>query len=105
MGQEEQGDDLVILATVIGILHNTTTDRWHPIVFRDSPLPGGVESPRRLRSLGHHTTGFATREDALAWGDSEPGLAGVPVDAQCCLEWNGDDVPAMVCFYSEGRIV
>ncbi len=50
-----------------GILHNTATDTYHPILYRDSPLPGGVTHPRRLRSIGHHTKGFSTLEEALRY--------------------------------------
>ena len=48
---------------VIGMLHNHETDRYHPIIFHESPRPSG--GPMRHKSSGHHTTGFDTREEAL----------------------------------------
>ena len=50
---------------IIGMLHNITTGRFHPIVFFESPLPGEGK-PTRHKSKNHHTEGFATREEALA---------------------------------------
>jgi hypothetical protein len=38
--------------------------KWYPIIFKVSPLPGGVTTPMRLKSMGHHTQGFADKESA-----------------------------------------
>jgi hypothetical protein len=50
------------------ILHNTVTDRWHPIEFYACPLPSDPEfnTPRHY-SLGHHTDGIASKEAAIMY--------------------------------------
>ena len=47
----------MLLKTVIATLHNDKTDRWHPIFFVESPLPGDCLAVR-YKSKGHHTDGF-----------------------------------------------
>ena len=48
-----------------GLLHNTRTDRWHPVVFYASPLPSEAgERVCRHFSRETHTAGFATRAEA-----------------------------------------
>jgi len=101
----------MLLNPIIAMLHNTTTDRWHPIVFCEAPLPSCDigESPVRHKSSGHHTTGFATRDEALAAcvaikAQMQPEAIG---DIQECLDkafpWDGDGVPAMVVFFQEAN--
>ena len=46
----------------VGLMTDGT--KWYPIIFKDSPLPGGVSIPRRMKSMGHHTQGFLTKEAA-----------------------------------------
>lgn len=48
------------------IQHALSTGRFHPAWYRESPLPGGVTHPRRFKSGGHHTEGYATAEEAQA---------------------------------------
>jgi hypothetical protein len=76
-----------------GIIINTETGRFHPVVFRPAPLPGGSELPR-YKSLGHHTTGFDTEDEAIAWAKEGPDRSFI--DHR--WEWNGKDVPALVIF-------
>lgn len=48
--------------------HDLTTDRWHPMYWRESPRPSYQPGDwRRVRSGGHHTTGFATEAEAKAF--------------------------------------
>jgi len=99
----------MLLNPVVANLHNTQTDRFHPILFCESPLPGllPAEKPVRHRSKSHHTQGFATRDEALAECDRMveqlAGESGGPV--RLCLQkdfaWDGADVPAMVVFFVE----
>lgn len=81
------------------MLHNTATNRWHPIYFRDGPLPGPDEpgKPRRLKSKGHHTNGFDTRELAEA-SMAEGPLKDVPYDRDAVFPWDGEDIPAITWF-------
>lgn len=100
----------MIFNPIFGILHNTTTNRYHPITFGEKPLPGGpdADKPVRHKSLGHHTEGFDTREQALRWIDENKGK--IP-DSRLCVDkdfdWDGADVPAMVVFFSErdGKLI
>lgn len=57
--------------STIGMLHNTETNRFHPILFHESPRPSG--GPMRSKSSGHHTVGFDTREEALKYIDTDLG--------------------------------
>ncbi|UPT99356.1 hypothetical protein J4G48_0015435 [Bradyrhizobium barranii subsp. apii] len=91
-----------------GILHNAATGRFHPIVFRLAPMPGGADSAlsaQRYKSKGHHTEGFATLDEAKAWIGTEPapGFTMVPTGEE--WEWDGTDVPALVQFYEVERLI
>lgn len=49
------------------ILSNVSKGTYHPIFYYESPLPGPIEdrpSVIRFKSKMHHTTGFATLEEA-----------------------------------------
>jgi hypothetical protein len=97
---------------VIAMLHNLKDNRYHPILFLESPLPGppSPDTPVRHKSTGHHTTGFATREEALTYVRGEfleivkTKFIGEP---RLCLQkdfpWDGDETPAMVVFFSEAE--
>lgn len=93
---------------VIGILHNKKENRWHPIVFDESPMPGphDPETMVRFRSKMHHTGGFATREEAATNAKGELmerlGAAQLAIDAD--LAWDGDGVPAITAFLFEGSL-
>ena len=70
----------------VGILVNLATGRFHPIVFRPAPLPGGAslaDGTERYRSKGHHTNGFDTEEEAVAWVRQHPEL----MLTACKWEW------------------
>lgn len=69
--------------TSAAILHNTATDRYHPLLFRASPC---ATRPDRQRSAGHHTAGFDTLELARAYVRDEYEL-----DAAILLNWDGSD--------------
>lgn len=99
----------MLLNPIIGMIHNTTAETWHPVVFVESPLPGppSPDKPIRHKSKGHHTTGFKTRDEAVAeatamkarmTGDSigEPRLV---LDRD--FPWDGNGIPAMVEYFIE----
>jgi hypothetical protein len=92
-----------------GMLFNTKEKRWHPILFVESPLPGpsSDDKPIRLKSKGHHTTGFATREEALAEikkisADIQPDPI---MDLEKDIPWDGEDIPAMVVLLADKKLV
>lgn len=90
---------------LIQMLKNVTKNTWHPIMYVEKPLPGGLDTDAnnnivRFKSKGHHTAGFATREEAIASLDDLKArminymfLSNVTVDVETDLEWNGDDIP------------
>lgn len=91
---------------IFAMLYNTKLERWHPILFVERPLPGpySPDKPVRHKSHGHHTEGFATREEALASIDEytkRPGLEGCRLELDADMEWDGEDMPAMVMFFGE----
>jgi hypothetical protein len=87
---------------VIGNLHNIKTNRYHPIVFRTNPIPSDPENEMgRTKSIGHHTTGFDTRDLAI----EECNNIANKTNGQLCIEkdfiWDGEDIPVMVTFFKE----
>lgn len=51
-----------------GMIRDSHTGRFHPVILKESPLPGppSDDKPVRFKSHGHHTTGFESRDDAIA---------------------------------------
>jgi len=80
-----------------GILHNTKTGRFHPITFRIAPMPGNAEQgpAYRHKSLGHHTEGFDTLEQAQEWVTNDPNCD----DRGTTYLWDGEGIPAMVDWF------
>lgn len=99
-----------MLNPIIGMLHNTKDNRWHPIVFEEKPLPGDTPAVR-YKSKMHHTTGFKSRDAALENARTECFDAvrnnSFGDDPRFCLEkdfeWDGNDIPAMVVFFVNGQ--
>jgi hypothetical protein len=90
----------MLLNPIIANLHNTKTDRYHPILFTERPLPGG-SGPVRHKSVGHHTVGFDTRDEAIAECRkmSENPDCGGRLCVEKDFEWDGEGTPAMVVFF------
>lgn len=94
---------------IVALIHNAKLNRWHTVVYRESPLPGNA-GPMRHKSFGHHTDGFATRELAVA--DAEATAKKI-IEAKlwttCLLalgddmEWDGEDIPADVAFFIDNK--
>jgi hypothetical protein len=79
-----------------GMLFNTKTNRYHPIVFRPAPLLSDETNYFRYKSKGHHTGGFDTIEEAKASiNDKEY------YDTGMVWDWDGIDIPAMVQWFSK----
>lgn len=81
------------------MLQNTVSGRWHPILFRPAPLPGGKDSDlaaQRYRSLGHHTEGFATKEEAMAHIEASDKMEWRGL----IWEWDGEGTPAMTEWFA-----
>ncbi len=98
---------MLLLEPVVLLLKNTKTDKYHPIVYQLSPPPHSEksESPKRWKSKGHTTDGFELNEaketankylKALHNGGSNP----IHYSFDNIAEWNGEDVPASVCFFN-----
>jgi hypothetical protein len=85
-----------------GILLNTATGRYHPIIFRPAPMPGGAiasMSAQRYRSAGHHTTGFATLAEAEAYITEHPEWTATGAT----WEWDGEGAPALTEWLAASR--
>jgi hypothetical protein len=81
-----------------GILINEATGRYHPILFRRAPMPGNGDEKlvmKRYKSIGHHTAGLDTLEQArqniVELGFSDTGVV---------WSWDGKDIPAMVQWFT-----
>lgn len=95
---------------LITITLNRATGRYHPFLWVESPLPSDDHTPSsvvRFKSKMHHTSGFATLEDArrsatedlpgrvvLAYGRA-PDVRANDIDED---EWTADEIPARVIF-------
>lgn len=93
------------MEALVMMLHNTTENKYHPIFYLESPLPGGMESEGnqnliRYKSKGHHTTGFETRDKAIESVNNEligqiKSIGYIPnLELDEDLSWDGKDIPA-----------
>lgn len=93
----------MLLNPIFAMLQNTKTDRYHPILFAESPMAGPEYEgkPVRHRSKGHHTDGFSTRDEALQSIEDTIEKMGQPCGKSLRKEfpWDGEDIPAMVVFF------
>lgn len=79
-----------------GVLKNTSTGKFHPVCFRIHPRPSETLDANqincRYKSVGHHTNGFVTMEEADKFiADQKDWQASGIV-----WEWNGTDIPAII---------
>src|SRR4051812_35611179 len=94
---------VIFIDPIVAMLHNQKTDRWHPILFVGSPLPGG-DGPMRHKSKGHHTAGFDTREQAdVGANELKDQVIGARM-VDTVFEWDGEDMPAMVEFFPDRHL-
>lgn len=86
-----------------GVLRNMKDGRFHPIIFRMAPMPGAADvelMAQRFKSMGHHTQGFASMDEVSAYfADPEVIAKGIK-DTGRKWDWDGEEVPAMVEFFS-----
>lgn len=93
------------MQALVMMLHNTALNKYHPIFYLESPLPGGSESDGnkhfiRYKSKGHHTTGFDSRDKALDSINNElieqiKSIGYTPnLELDGDLIWDGKDIPA-----------
>ena len=86
----------------LGIVRNTATGRFHPMFYREYPLPGPGPHPIvRFKSGGHHTEGLETRSEAEAYNEEQ--RAKLVEMGQPCRdgliadwEWDGEGMPVDV---------
>lgn len=88
---------------IVAMLLNQATNRYHPVVFAMAPLPGGhtSEGGERYKTRGHHTTGFESRDEAVAFAEKEY-VARIPGGRPALggdILWDGQDTPAMSIFF------
>lgn len=82
-----------------GILINKKTGRFHPIIFRRAPLPSegfaDEKQVQRHKSIGHHTDGFDTIEEAEKHLNDSTSAE----DKGSRWEWDGETMPALVHWF------
>lgn len=91
-----------------GILKNTSTGRFHPIPFRRAPMPGGADAAmtaQRYKSIGHHTSGYPTLEEAQAYIATRHSPENQMVFTGVIWDWDGTGVPAMVEFFNLEAVI
>lgn len=107
-------DKIFMLNPVFGMLYNTSQKRWHPILFEYHPFPGPDDDRRpdgkelvRVRSKGHHTIGFDSRESALAdIRSSCEKIEPCPIiDESKDIQWDGEGIPAMSALLVDKKLV
>ena len=89
---------------IIVNMKNFKTNRFHPIIFEKSPLPNIIDTDlHRYKSVGHHTTGFDTIEEAIVDCKATAERTDIVVTyySEGLLVWDGEDVPARKVFFSE----
>ncbi len=98
----------MIFNPIAALIHDTSKDRWHPVLMEEKPLPGpdGPDKPVRHKSKGHHTTGFATREEATdhvqnEWPRNEAIGTNFTDRTDVVFEWDGEGIPAITCFFDD----
>lgn len=99
----------MLIGGTIANLHNLKMNRYHPIVFREAPQPSYKEGGlMRSKSIGHHSEGFDTREEAI----EDCQRKAKEMKAELCIEkdftWDGEGVPAMVVFFKKdeaGKVI
>lgn len=94
---------------IIAILKNEETQKFHPILYLYSPLPGGADVPR-YQSKGHHTNGFVFREEALSEcirlaGKSTDHFGLTCLNVKTDLSWDGAEIPADRRFFTISECV
>lgn len=57
------------LPDFVAVFHDLRTNRWHPVNFAIYPLPGSAPGTR-IKSMSHHTEGFASEAEAIAHLDT-----------------------------------
>lgn len=88
---------------IIATIHNVSSDRWHPVLFVEEPLPGPEypNKPVRHKSKMHHTVGFATRSesDNNAISALAEQIPGARLELNTIFDWDGTGIPAIVHFF------
>lgn len=93
------------MQALVMMLHNTSTNKFHPIFYLESPLPGGPDAEGnqsliRYKSKGHHTFGFSDRNEALLSINNElieqiNSIGYTPaLELDNDLSWDGTGIPA-----------
>lgn len=86
---------------LIMMLFNSAAKTWHPIYYLENPFPGPIEDQTivRYKSKGHHTAGFALRDEAVASANNllkqlkeQHNLPIIEIESD--LDWEGENIPA-----------
>lgn len=77
------------------ILKNTSNNTFHPMPFRCAPKPSETYGFVRHKSIGHHTDGFASFEEAKQFIDDNVSM----YYEGMILSWDGSEIPACVLYF------
>lgn len=93
------------MISLFTMIYNFSLKTWHPCFLTERPLPGqyangfSVDTDiYRFKSVGHHSTGFTTREDALKSINEQierikPEGYNARVDVKEDIQWDGNGAP------------
>ena len=88
--------------SLVKIVVDLEKERFHPMVYVESPLLGNDNTVTRFKSKMHHTGGFDTLEEANdnAINDLKGKLEGqgwiVTLELEGLVPWDGQGVPTDV---------
>lgn len=93
---------------ILAILYNEKTTKYHPIIFRFHSLPEEDTTIPRYKSVGHHTKGFISKDEAIAeCEESKRKLEADGNSVGLSLEndflWDGEEIPGMVLLFTESN--
>ncbi len=92
---------------LVMMLFNIAKQTFHPIFYLENPFPGNPDSLTRYKSKMHHTTGFATRDEAIKSINEEllpkvkstfPLYNDIVLELKSELQWDGIELPADIQF-------
>lgn len=95
------------MEALVMMLKNTKENTYHPIMYFESPFPGGFDSEInqktvRYKSKGHRTNGLVERKEAIETISTEIEQKliemgyNVNIELDDDIEWDGLDIPADV---------
>lgn len=94
---------MIVAADIVRMVKSNT---FHPVVYRYAPYPGYnlKEEPIRVKSIGHHTEGFGSLEEAQAYIKSQEWFPLATCNTETFYDCEDADVFCSVRHIYEGRL-